>query len=73
MLKDARPTPDDVVAMARTLSHSSDVQIAEIVHQLRASKELSTTVLGLNHLLADPSHREVAQLAFRRIGLEHGG
>mgnify|MGYP006328938231 CR=1 FL=1 len=73
MLKDTRPARDDVVAMARILSQSSDVQIAEIVHQLRASKDLSTTVRGLNHLLGDPSHREVAQLAFRRMGLEHGG
>jgi hypothetical protein len=73
MLKGTRPEANDVIAIARILSQSSDVQVVEIIRQLRGRKELSTTVRSLNHLLADPSHRDVALLAFRRMGLEHGG
>jgi len=65
--------PHSYLGVARRISEASDIEIVEILHQLRDKRELSRTVRALNALLQDSAHNETAWLALRRLGLEHAG
>ncbi len=72
MLKNMDSADLDLAALG-TLRESSDSRLVEILHRLRANRQLASTVRALNRLLGDPRHRVSALAVLRRIGLEHGG
>jgi hypothetical protein len=60
----------ETIAFAHHISTASDDQVIATFHRLRFAKRLSSTVRGLNHLLSNPEHKDVALQALRRLGLE---
>jgi hypothetical protein len=64
---------DHVLFVANRISQSSSHDWPKIFEGLRRRGHLSATVHGLNRLLDDPAHRDLAQTALKRFGLEHGG
>jgi hypothetical protein len=61
------PPHIEIIALARQISGASDEQLAAIFHRLRFEKRLSATVRGLNQMLLNPHHENVALLALRRL------
>ena len=64
---------EEAVQVAFRINSSPDREMTKIFEGLRRRGRLSATVHQLNSLLAQPAHRDVAALALRRMGLEHGG
>jgi hypothetical protein len=59
--------------VARQLTQAKDSEWPEIFEGLRRTRQLSAAMHGINALLDDPAHRELAVTALRRVGLEYGG
>ena len=55
------------------IAQASAREWPHIFEDLRRRKRLFETVHHLNRLLDEPSHRELAQAALKRLGLEHSG
>jgi hypothetical protein len=64
---------EEAVQVAFRINSSPDREFSNIFEGLRRKGRLSATVHQLNSMLAQPAHREVAVLALKRMGLEHGG
>jgi hypothetical protein len=63
---------EEAVQVAFRINSSPDRELSNIFEGLRRRGRLSATVYQLNSLLGQPAHREVAALALKRMGLEHG-
>jgi hypothetical protein len=55
--------------IAQLLVDLPDHQWPEVFEELRQSRELTKAIGQINQLLHDPSHRDLAVSALRRIGL----
>jgi hypothetical protein len=64
---------EEAVQVAFRINSSPDREFSNIFEGLRRKGRLSATVHQFNSMLAQPAHREVAVLALKRMGLEHGG
>jgi hypothetical protein len=64
---------DSALFVADRIAHASPQEWAHMFEDLRRRKRLSETVRGLNHLLKEPTHRDVARTALKRFGLDHAG
>ena len=58
-------------AVARRILNASEEQWAGIVHDLVSQRQLGKAVRQMNRMLEDPTYRETAQSALKRIGLLH--
>lgn len=67
------PARDAMPSVARAIAEADDRELLQTFTRLRKSKQLFNTVHGLNLMLAEPEHREVAQRALRRLGLDRAG
>jgi hypothetical protein len=63
---------EEAVQVAFRINSSPDRELSNIFEGLRRRGRLSATVYQLNSMLEQPAHREVAVLALKRMGLEHG-
>jgi hypothetical protein len=64
---------DRVLFIADRIARSSPHEWPNIFEGLRRQGHLSATVHGLNQLLDEPAHRNLAKTALKRFGLDHGG
>ena len=63
---------EEAVQVAFRINSLPDRELSDF-EGLRRRGRLSATVHQLNSMLRQPAHREVAVLALKRMGLEHGG
>jgi hypothetical protein len=62
-----------ILFVANRIARASAHEWPIVFEELRRRKRLSQTVGHLNRLLEEPAHRELAQLALKRLGLYHTG
>jgi hypothetical protein len=64
---------EEAVQVAFRINSSLGPELSDIFEGLRRRGRLSATVHRLNSMLEQPTHRELAAHALKRLGLEHGG
>ena len=64
---------EHLLFLANRITRASSHEWPHILEDLRRHKRLSEFVRGLNRLLNEPAHRELAQSALKRFGLDHAG
>jgi hypothetical protein len=61
------------LSVAQQLCETSGDDWVTIYQNLRHKRKLYVAVHEMNALLNDPTYKDLARAALRRIGLEHGG
>ena len=58
------------VEIAERLANAADDEWPFVIEELRRSKNLSRAMRAINEMLENPAHRQLANNALRRIGLD---
>lgn len=69
----AYDTPIDALGIASMLASATTDSAFELFEDLREEGRLCETIRGLNRLLQNSEHHDMALAALRSIGLEHAG
>ena len=64
---------EEAIQIAFRITSSPAEELPDIFYRLRRRRRLWATVHQFNTMLKEPTHRTLALLALKRMGLEDGG
>jgi hypothetical protein len=66
-------TDEQLLSIANRIANASSHEWPHIFDDLLRRRRLSKFVRGLNRLLNEPAHRDLAKSALKRFGLDYAG